>query len=249
MTASNADDDGREHRIATDAKVDSVPAATPNPAALAKPLIVGVLVAVPGAWIAANLADRVRVIENVEHSIEYQGIKQALPITTIEVGRATQNAAVAYGLVGAILSLILGVTGGRFLGRFSIPRVLAAGVAAIALGASFGAASSYGLHSYLFSPNGNGGCHAPFSLLIHLGIWTSVGAALSAALFGVGSGQSRRLLILSSSLVGGIAAAGCSVNDCSLTYLASSCRWPIPNGHFRKRPARDWRRTSSCVYA
>src|SRR4051794_24123237 len=33
------------------------------------------------------------------------------------------------------------------------------------------------------------------------------------------------------------------------TYLAPSCRWHIPNGRFQERPARDWRRISSCVYA
>ena len=67
MNASNAEDEGREQLIATDAKIDSVPAATPSPAANGKALIVGIFVAVAGAWIAANLADRFRIIENVEH--------------------------------------------------------------------------------------------------------------------------------------------------------------------------------------
>lgn len=208
MNASNAEDEGREQLIATDAKIDSVPAATTSPAANGKALIVGICVAVAGAWIAANLADRFRIIENVEHGVHFRG-------TTLEIGRATQNAAVAYALLGASLSLILGVTAGFFLGRFSIPRVLAAGLAGIVLGASFGAASSYGLTPIYF--NRMGTADVTLSLLIHLGIWTAVGAATGLA-FGVGSG-SRDVLVRS--LVGGItgAALGTLLFDISGAFL------------------------------
>ncbi len=201
MNASNADDEGREQFIATDAKVDSVPAATPSPAANVKALIAGILLAVAGAWIAANLADRFRFIENVEHGVKYPGMRLAHHATKLEIGRATQNAAVAYALLGAVLSLILGVTAGCVLGRFSIPRVLAAGLVGIVLGASFGAASSYGLTPIYF--NRMGTADVTLSLLIHLGIWTAVGAASGVA-FGVGSG-SRDVLVRS--LVGGITGA------------------------------------------
>jgi MFS family permease len=208
MNASNAEEEGREQLIATEAKIDSVPAATPSPAANGKALIVGIFVAVAGAWIAANLADRFRIIENVEHGAHFRETK-------LEIGRATQNSAVAYALLGAILSLILGVTAGCFLGRFSIPRVLAAGLAGIVLGASFGAASSYGLTPIYFHRMGT--ADVTFSLLIHLGIWTAVGAASGAA-FGVGSG-SRDVLVRS--LVGGItgAALGTLLFDISGAFL------------------------------
>jgi len=112
MNASNPDDEGREQLIATDAKIDSVAAATPSPAANVKALIVGMLLAVAGAWIAANLADRFRVIENVEHRVKDPGARLEHSGTKLEIGRATQNAAVAYALLGAILSLILGVAAG-----------------------------------------------------------------------------------------------------------------------------------------
>jgi hypothetical protein len=201
MNASNADDEGREQLIATDAKIDSIGAATSSPAANSKALIVGIFVAVAGAWIAANLADRFRFNENVEQRVKYPGLKYDFPATRLDIGRATQNAAVAYALLGAILSLILGVTAGCFLGRLSIPRVLAAGLAGIVLGASLGAASSYGLTPIYFHRMGT--ADVTLSLLIHLGIWTAVGAAAGVA-FGAGSG-SRDVLVRS--LVGGITGA------------------------------------------
>ena len=213
MNASNAEDEGREQLIATDAKIDSVPAATPSPAANGKALIVGIFVAVAGAWIAANLADRFRIVENVEHETVDHGIR--FRGTKLEIGRATQNAAVAYALTGAILSLILGVTAGCFPRRFSIRRVLAAGLAGIVLGASIAAASSYGLTPIYF--NRMGTADVTLSLLIHLGIWTAVGAASGVA-FGVGSGSQD---VLVRSLVGGItgAALGTLLFDISGAFL------------------------------
>jgi hypothetical protein len=201
MSASSADDDGSEQLIATNAKVDSVPAATPTAAANVKVLIVGIILAVAGAWVAASLADRFRIVENVADVVKYAGMRGQFPATKLDIGRATQNAAVAYVLLGAILSLILGVTAGCFLGRFSIPRVLVAGLAGIVLGASFGAASSYGLTPIYFGRMGT--ADVTLSLLIHLGIWTGVGAAAGVA-FGLGSG-SRDVLVRS--LVGGITGA------------------------------------------
>jgi hypothetical protein len=201
MNASNADDEEREPHIATDAKVDSIPAAAPSPAANVKVLIVGVLLAVAGAWIAAKLADRFRTVENVANVVNYPGIKGTFPATKLDIGRATQNAVVAYALLGAILSLVLGVTARCFPGRFSISRVFGAAFAGIVLGASFGAASSYGVTPIYFSRMGT--ADITLSLLIHLGIWTAVGAASGVA-FGLGSG-SRDVLVRS--LVGGIAGA------------------------------------------
>jgi MFS family permease len=201
MNATNVEDEGKERLIATDAKIDSVPAVTPSPAANVKVLIVGILLVVVGAWIAANLADRLRFIENVESGVKLPGRRLESHAKRLNIGLATQNAAVAYALVGAILSLILGVTAGCFQGRFSIPRVLAAGLVGIVLGASFGAASSYGLTPIYFHRLET--ADVTLTLLIHLGIWTAVGAASGVA-FGVGS-RSRDVLVRS--LVGGITGA------------------------------------------
>jgi hypothetical protein len=135
MNASKAEDEGREQLAATDTELVAAPAVEPSRTATLTTLIVGTILAVAGAWISANLADRFRALENVEHGTKYRG-------TQLVIGNATQNSAVAYALVGATLSLILGVTAGCLLGRFSIRRILTAGLAGIVLGASFGAASS-----------------------------------------------------------------------------------------------------------
>jgi MFS family permease len=201
MSGFETEVDGREEPTQTPAAPNSVEAVRSSSAAIGRTLVVGVLIALAGAWIASTLADRFRFIENVQHSVKYPGMRGEFPSTKLDIGRATQNAAVAYGLLGAILSLILGVTAGCFLGRFSIPRVLAAGLGGIVLGASFGAASSYGLTPIYFHRMGT--ADVTLSLLIHLGIWSAVGAALGVA-FGLGSG-SRDVLVRS--LVGGITGA------------------------------------------
>jgi MFS family permease len=201
MNASIADDDGREQPIATNAKIDSATAPTPSPAANVKVLIAGILLAVAGAWIAANLADRLRLAEKVERGVKYAGKVGDLHSTTLDVGRATRNAATAYALVGGILSLILGVIAGCFLGPLSNPRVFAAGIVGSVLGSSLGAASSYALTPIYFHRMGT--ADVTLSLLIHLGIWTTLGAAAGVA-FGVGSG-SRDVLVRS--LLGGITGA------------------------------------------
>ena len=177
-------------------------------AALNGTLIVGILLALAGAWIAADLADRFRVPELVEHGAEYRG-------TRLEIGNATRNAAVAYALVGAVQSFILGLTAGSLIGRFSVRRGLTAGLAGILLGASLGAASSYGLTPLYFSRMET--ADVTLSLLIHLGIWAAVGAASGVA-FGLGSGN-RDVFVRS--LVGGITgeALGTLLFDMSGVFL------------------------------
>ncbi len=212
MNASNAEDEGREQLAATDAELDSAPAVGPSRAATLTTLIVGVFLAVAGAWISANLADRFRVIENVEHGTTRRG-------TRLVIGNVTQNSAVAYALVGATLSLILGVTAGCLLEQFSIRRVLTAGFAGIVLGASFGAASSYGLTPLYF--NRLETADVTRTILIHLGIWTAVGAASGIA-FGIGAGNRNVFL---ASFIGGITGAALA------TLLFDVCGVFFPFAH------------------
>jgi hypothetical protein len=189
-----------------------VTAAWPSSAALGRTLIVGILLVGAGAWISANLADRFRIIENVEHGTKYRG-------TQLVIGNATQNAVVAYAFLGSMQALILGVIAVGLEGRFSTRRVLTAGFAGIVLGASFGAASSYGLTPLYFRHLET--ADVTRSLLIHLGIWTTVGAASGIA-FGVGSG-SRDVLVRS--LVGGITGAALG------TLLFDICGALLPLAH------------------
>ena len=114
------------------------------------------------------------------------------------IGNAARNAAVAYGLLGGILSLSLAATAGCLLPRFSLTRILTAGLAGIALGALFGAASSYVVTPLYF--NRLGTADVTLSLLIHLAIWSAIGAAAGVA-FGIGCGTRK---VLAGSLIGGI---------------------------------------------
>ena len=236
MNASKAEDEGREQLAATDAELDSAPAIGQSRTATLTTLIVGIFLAVAGAWISANLADRFRVIENVEHGASSRRG------TRLVIGNVTQNAAVAYALVGATLSLILGVTGGCLLGRFSMRRVLTAGFAGIVLGASFGAASSYGLTPLYF--NRLETADVTRTILIHLGIWTAVGSRIGYRFW------HRRW---KSKPVSGVIHRrnylALPWQPCCSMSVEFSSRSPIRKRHFPKRPVRDWRRTSFCVYA
>ena len=159
----------------------------------------------------------------------------------LEIGNATQNAAVAYALVGAIQSLILGVTAGCLLGRFSIRRVLTAG----------SLASFWELPSALRVPMG--------SLHFILAEWERRISPFRCSFTwesGRPWGQRRALLSelgreveTCSSVPWSEESSATGLERYCSTYLAYSYRWHIPKGHFPKRPARDWRQTSLYVYA
>jgi MFS family permease len=223
MDVSTAEDKGQERPAATEAALDSGPAARPSSAAIKRTLIVGILLALAGAWITSTVADRFRGVENVEHGVKYRG-------THLSIETATRNAAVAYGLLGAILSLSLGAIAGCLLGRFSIPRALTAGLSGIVLGASFGAASSYVLTPIYF--NRMGTADITLTMLIHLGIWTAVGAAPGLA-FAIGSGSRERFV---GSFIGGMAGAALAA------VLFDVCGAFLPLAH-TERPLAEEPRT------
>jgi hypothetical protein len=172
-----------------------VEAVRPSSAAILRTLVVGVLIAIAGAWIASTLADRFRILENVEFGEKVRG---AFEGTRLVIGNAAQNAAVAYGLLGAILSLGLAITAGCLLQRFSLTRISTAGVAGIVLGGLFGGASSYAVTPLYFHRLET--ADLTLSVLIHLAIWSAVGAAAGVA-FGIGCGTRK---VFAGSLIGGI---------------------------------------------
>jgi hypothetical protein len=186
-------------------------------------LIVVILLAVGVAWFTSNVADWLRAIENVEHGDTYRG-------TRLSIGSVTQNAAVAYGLLGAILSLSLGVTAGCLLERHSIPRALLAGMAGAALGASLGAASSYVLTPIYFHRLET--ADITLTMLIHLGIWGAVGAASGIA-FATGRGARKRFV--EPIVVGMMSAASAAV-------LFDICGAFFPLAH-TERPLAEEART------
>jgi MFS family permease len=187
--------DGREEPTPTHGESNPVKVVWPSSAAIGRTLIVGVLIALAGAWIASTLADRFRIMENVEAGRKVRGEFQG---TRLVIGNAAQNAAVAYALIGAILSLSLAITAGSFSQRFSWTRILTAGLGGIALGGLFGAASSYALTPIYF--NHLETADVTLSMIIHVTIWCALGAAAGVA-FGIGCGTRKAF---AGSLVGGI---------------------------------------------
>jgi hypothetical protein len=194
MTISDAENEPSEPVATAVTELSAGLADRPSSAAIARTLVFGILIAVAVAWIAMQFADRFRVPELVEHGTVYRG-------TSLRIDLATRNAAVAYGLVGGILSLSLGLLASSLYARCSVPRVLAAGLTGFVLGILFGATSSYGLTPAYFSRMEKADIN--LSILIHLGIWVAVGAAAGLA-FGVGYGT-RKVLV--GSLIGGIIGA------------------------------------------
>ena len=195
MSGSETAVGGREEPTQTPAAPNSVEAVGPSPAAIGRALVVGVLLALAGAWIASTLADRFRILENVEQGPKVRGAFQG---TRLVIGNAAQNAAVAYALLGAILSLSLAITAGGVLRRFALTRIATAGLVGFGLGGLFGGASSYALTPLYF--NRLETADITLSLLIHLAIWSAVGAAAGVA-FGIGCGTRKAF---AGSLIGGI---------------------------------------------
>jgi hypothetical protein len=114
---------------------------------------------------------------------------------------ATQNGVIGYAILGAILALGLGAAAALLDGRRSISLVFLAGLTGLVLGACGGAAASYLLIPFYF--NNLETADLTFSMLIHLGIWTVLGAASGVA-FGIGSG-SRDVFVRA--LIGGVTGA------------------------------------------
>jgi hypothetical protein len=157
--------------------------------------------------------------------------------TRLVIKNAAQNAAVAYALLGAILSLSLAITAGCFLPRFSFSRILSAGLAGIALGGLFGSASSYALTPLYF--NRLETADITLSMLIHLAIWSAVGAAAGVA-FGIGCGTRK---VFAGSLTGGITGGALA------TLLFDICGAFFPLAHTERPLAElaDTRLTAAAV--
>ena len=219
MSGSETDVDGRDGPTQATAVTKTVEDARPGAAAIGRALVVGLLLALSGAWIASTLADRVRILENVE---EGPHIKGEFKGARLVIGNAAQNAAVAYGSLGAILALSLAITAGCLLSQFSLTRILIAGATGVALGGLFGAASSYALTPLYL--NHLDTADITLSVLIHVAIWSAVGVAAGIA-FGIGGGTRKAF---AGSLIGGIASGAMAA------LLFDVCGAFLPLAHTEK---------------
>ena len=124
----------------------------------------------------------------------------------------SKNAALAYGLLGAVLGAALGLAGGLLRG--SARAGANAALLGIVLGAALGVASTAALatiyHRFQDRYEENASPNLTVPLLIHGGIWATVGAAGGLA-FGIGAGGRRGPRALLGGLVG--AAIGAAVYE------------------------------------
>lgn len=118
-----------------------------------------------------------------------------------------KNAALAYGLQGAILGLVLGLAGGAV--RRSAGSAAAGGIAGLVLGGALGTGASLGAFPLVLAHRiGMDPSNMLPSLLGHAAVCASVGGAAGAAFglgFGGGSGFIRGLI---GGLVGAAVGAG-----------------------------------------
>jgi hypothetical protein len=110
-----------------------------------------------------------------------------------------RNGIISFGALGAATGLALGLAGG-LIGRSAL-RAIAAGATGLLLGGGVGAALSKLILAIYYNHSASG--ELTYSLMVHGGIWTAVGAAAGLA-FGIGLGGWRGAL---SGMLGGACAA------------------------------------------
>ena len=118
----------------------------------------------------------------------HDSMGQKLFVPTPETLRAsdTKTSLTAFGTLGGVLGLVLGMAGGFV--RRSEAAAMRWGVVGIVLGQAAGIGVTYALLPAYFGSRGNDDL-VP-SLLIHMGIWSAVGGAAGLA-FGFGLGGLR----------------------------------------------------------
>ena len=128
---------------------------------------------------------------------------------------ATRNAIEGYACLGAVLALCLGVAGGLLCGQRSINRSVLAGMTGLIVGAAGTAAVCYFVIPIYYANVKT--ADVTLSMLIHLGIWTVIGAASGLA-FGIGSGSRT---VLARAFVGAATGAGIAtlIYDISGAFL------------------------------
>jgi hypothetical protein len=144
---------------------------------------------------------------SLEFSPEQRADRNSLPVETERRMRGSRDlgAALAYGGLGGLLGLTLGVAGG--LARRSSRGAIAAGLTGLVLGEALGLATTLLLlrwyhASRIALTDENHNQDLGLALATHGGIWLAIGAAAGAAL-GLGLGGGR----LVRGIIGGILGA------------------------------------------
>ena len=179
---------------------DQLAASTPEGSATGgiKKLLLGLVIALGVAALAWRTGETLRVPEIVDSEDSPGKMPNRKQGTELSVPRATRNSAVSYAILGGLLSLAAGALSGFASGPRSFSR---AGLIGGVLGATGGGATAFVLAPIYLS-------HLELAdltraMLIHMGIWTSIGAAAGVA-YGVGSGRRGGLL---HAIIGGVVGA------------------------------------------
>jgi hypothetical protein len=135
---------------------------------------------------------------------ERQGNRMMLPTPETSIRASLKNATLANAELGAALGLALGLAGG--LARRSVQAAVAIAVCGLALGGVLGIVTSLGLVTlFYFAQQFTVTLEQDLivSLVVHAGIWGSLGAAGGLA-FALGLGERRRI---GRAVIGGLLGA------------------------------------------
>jgi uncharacterized membrane protein required for colicin V production len=161
-------------------------------------LVAGVLVALIGEWTH-------RAVVPPFVTTYPMGVRVDIVPRPEEVSAGIKNSMLTFGVMGAILGGLLGVAGG--LARRSTRSALIAGAIGLVLAGAAGALTSWGLvpkfYTYEDQVQEQIGSAVVVPMLIHMGIWGSLGG-LSGLAAGIGLGGRDRIVI---AILGGLVGA------------------------------------------
>jgi hypothetical protein len=160
--------------------------------------------------------------------VTMMGVTIEVPTFADQVRADRKNATLAFGALGATLGLCLGAAGG--LARRSWPAAARGALAGVVLGGAAGAIASTAILPIYFQRLEHDQEELSrdllFPILIHGGIWATIGAAGGAA-FGIGLGGNRRVAVAAlGGLIGG--ALGTVVYDIAGTMVFPAARTTEP---------------------
>ena len=164
----------------------------------AKSLAVALIAAFSLSALAWGLGEAFRVKEIVVGKVSATSMPNRRPGSELSVPLATQNSAVSYAVLGGLLAFGAGVAARLIFSGHSLPQSLPFGLVGLALGACGGGASAYWFTPMYLSQMES--ADVTRSILIHLGIWGTIGGGAGIAL----GTASKDRSVLGHALIGGI---------------------------------------------
>ena len=179
---------------------EAPPETSPRVARMSLALAAGLLAGL-GAWAVGEAT--LTVFEPELQRVDAMGIISMEPTLKGTIQADTRNAALAFGVLGALLGLLLGLAGG--LVRRLTRQGAMAGLVGVVVGGVVGSGMTLALLPIYFGVRDADPLSFDLTvpLMIHVGIWSAVGAAGGMA-FGIGVGGRDRVL---RAAIGGLVGA------------------------------------------